>query len=126
MNNDADMADISLVKTRWKKLRLKEVVLFSVLSMLLLVGAWLVFREKTQTTYTASTDTEKRLVAILENIDGVGEVDVMLSSGEDGEKGVVIVCEGAKDIRVLISVREAAATALGIQQKNVKIYLKKD
>lgn len=126
MNNDAGMSDISLIKTRWKKLRLKEVVLFSVLSILLLVGAWLVFSEQTQTTHTASTDTEKRLVAILENIDGVGEVDVMLSSAEDGEKGVVIVCEGANDIRVLISVREAAATALGIQQKNVKIYLKKD
>ena len=126
MNKEIDVADVSFVKTRWKKLRLKEVVLFAVLSILLLIGAWLVFSEKTPTSHTASTDTEKRLVAILEKIEGVGEVEVMLSDTEDGEKGAVIVCEGANDIRVLISVREAAATALGIQQKNVKIYLKKD
>jgi hypothetical protein len=126
LNKKIEAEDVLLVKTRWKKLRLKEVVLLSILSILLLIGAWLVFSEKTSTTYTASTDTEKRLVAILEKIEGVGEVDVMLSDTEDGERGAVIVCEGANDIRVLISVREAAATALGVQQKNVKIYLKKD
>ena len=126
MNKKIEAKDVLLVKTRWKKLRLKEVVLLSILSILLLIGAWLVFSEKTSTTYTASTDTEKRLVAILEKIEGVGEVEVMLSDTEDGERGAVIVCEGANDIRVLISVREAVATALGVQQKNVKIYLKKD
>jgi hypothetical protein len=126
LNKKNEAEDVLLVKTRWKKLRLKEVVLLSILSIFLLIGAWLVFSEKTSTTYTASTDTEKRLVAILEKIEGVGEVEVMLSDTEDGERGAVIVCEGANDIRVLISVREAAATALGVQQKNVKIYLKKD
>ena len=89
-------------------------------------GAWLVFGKDETTANTASTDTEKRLAAILGDIDGVGEVEVMLSDTDEGEKGVVIVCQGAKDIVVLLSVREAAATALGIQQKNVKIYLKKD
>ena len=48
----------------------------------------------------------------------------MISDGETNEKGVVIVCEGANNISVLIDVREAAATALGINQQNVKIYLK--
>ena len=45
---------------------------------------------------------------------------------EDEVKSVVVVCEGAKDIRVVMEVREAVATALNTQQKSVKIYLKKD
>lgn len=126
MNKERDTFDLSTIKTRWKRLRLKEVALVTILSVLLLGGAWLVFGKENTQTSMSSSDTEKRLAAILADIDGVGEVEVMLSDTEDGEKGVVIVCEGANDIRVLISVREAAATALGIQQKNVKIYLKKD
>ncbi len=126
MNKERDTFDLSTIKTRWKRLRLKEVALVAILSVLLLGGAWLVFGKENTQTSMSSSDTEKRLAAILADIDGVGEVEVMLSDTEDGEKGVVIVCEGANDIRVLISVREAAATALGIQQKNVKIYLKKD
>ena len=126
MNKERDTFDLSTIKTRWKRLRLKEVALVAILSVLLLGGAWLVLGKENTQTSMSSSDTEKRLAAILADIDGVGEVEVMLSDTEDGEKGVVIVCEGANDIRVLISVREAAATALGIQQKNVKIYLKKD
>ena len=126
MNKEMVISEPSSMKMRWKKLRLKEIALISILSVLLLGGAWLVFGKDEEKVSATSTDTEKRLAAILEDMDGVGEVEVMLSDTEDGERGVVIVCQGAKDISVLLSVREAAATALGIQQKNVKIYLKKD
>ena len=126
MNNEIVITEPSSMKMRWKKMRLKEIGLLFILSVLLLGGAWLVFGKDETTANTASTDTEKRLAAILGDIGGVGEVEVMLSDTDEGEKGVVIVCQGAKDIVVLLSVREAAATALGIQQKNVKIYLKKD
>ena len=114
-------------RMKLKRLKYKEVLLFTVLAALLLFAAWKVFGAADKTTQTtALSETEKKLVAILENIDGVGEAEVMVSETEDGEKSAVIVCEGARDIRVLIAVREAVATALGTAQKNVKIYLKKD
>lgn len=112
---------------KFKKLKYKEVLLFTILAVLLFFSAWKVFgvTDKTAQT-TALSETEKKLIAILENIDGVGDAEVMVSETEDGEKSAVIVCEGARDIQVLITVREAVATALGTAQKNVKIYLKKD
>lgn len=115
-------------KIKLKKLKLKEVVLFSILAMFLLFAAWKVFGNTNNSAKqtVALSETEKKLISILENIDGVGEANVMVSETEEGEKCAVIVCEGAENIRVLIAVREAAATALGTAQKNVKIYLKKD
>ena len=44
---------------------------------------------------------------------------------EDGVQSVVVVCDGANDLRVVLNVREAVASALGTQEKNVKIYQKK-
>lgn len=115
-------------KIKLKKLKLKEVVLFSILAMFLLFAAWKVFGDTNNSAKqtVVLSETEKKLISILENIDGVGEANVMVSETEEGEKCAVIVCEGAENIRVLIAVREAAATALGTAQKNVKIYLKKD
>lgn len=115
-------------KIKLKKLKLKEVVLFSILAMFLLFAAWKVFGDTNNSAKqtVVLSETEKKLISILENIDGVGEANVMVSETEEGEKCAVIVCEGAENIRVLITVREAAATALGTAQKNVKIYLKKD
>lgn len=115
-------------KSKLKKLKLREVVLFSILATFLLFAAWKVFgnADNSAKQTTALSEMEKKLISILENIDGVGEADVMVSETEEGEKCAVIVCEGAENIRVLIAVREAAATALGTAQKNVKIYLKKD
>ena len=127
MNNIISQSNLSKLKMKWKRLRLKEIVLFSILAILLLFAAWKVFGdESTPTSVAAKTGTEQKLVSILECIDGVGEVDVMVTETEDGEKSAVIVCQGAKDIQVLIDVREAAATALGANQKNIKVYLKKD
>jgi hypothetical protein len=109
-----------------KKLQFKEVGLFFILAIFLLLAAWRVFGGSAEKTTVSMNATEQKLALILENIDGVGVAEVMVSETESGEKGAVIVCEGANDIRVLIAVREAVATALGTAQKNVKIYLKKD
>ncbi|MBQ8374631.1 MAG: hypothetical protein IJX98_03520 [Clostridia bacterium] len=114
----------------WKKqkgkIKWKEILLVGGLAVLLGIAAWQVFLNPTaEEVAQVRSDEESRLITILENIDGVGKADVMISAAETGERGVVIVCEGANDISVLIDVREAAATALGIEQKQVKIYLKK-
>ena len=71
------------------------------------------------------TETERKISLLLEEIEGVGKASVMVCETEEGILGAVVVCEGANDIRVNINVREAVATALGTEEKAVKIYLKK-
>ena len=72
------------------------------------------------------SDTERRVDRLIEQIEGVGEAEVMICQTEDGVKSVVVVCEGGNDLQVIVRVREAVAAALGTEEKAVKIYVKKE
>jgi len=105
----------------------KKILEFAVIAVvaiaLCLAVAW-AFGKEDSKEIGGWTEEEIRLVSILENIDGVGEAEVMIGLTEDGERRVVVVCDGANRISVLMDVREAAANALGIEEKFVKVYLK--
>ena len=105
--------------------KLIQIGLFACLAFALCIAVQQAFFKEDKTSYAYENTEEAKLVAILENIAGVGEAEVMIGVYENGERGVVIVCEGANDLSVLMDVREVASIALGIEQKNVKVYLKK-
>lgn len=107
--------------------KIKEATILAVLAVVLLVTAWFVFRGGGSTNTAATmSDTEAKVARILEEIDGVGEANVIVCETKEGIESVVVVCEGAQDIRVVMNVREAVAAALGTSEKSVKIYLKKE
>lgn len=114
----------------WKKprnfSRIKDVLIVGGLALALLIAVWKVFyTDDTPTINVSSTQTEERVGRLLQSIDGVGDAEVAIYETEEGVQSVVVVCDGANDLKVVLSVREAVATALGTQEKNVKIYLKK-
>lgn len=106
--------------------KLRDALLLSFLALLLVVAIWRIFyadgTDKDAEGKTLRTENEQALAILLEKIDGVGEADVVISEDKNGVKSVVVVCEGASDIRVNIEVREAAAAAVGTEEKNVKVY----
>lgn len=107
--------------------KIKDVLLLGVLGLVLCVAIWLVFTDGETVFSTARqySEAESKLVALLEEMDGVGKAEVMVCETDEGILGAVIVCDGAKDLQVNMQIREAVATALGTSQSNVKIYLKK-
>ncbi|MBE7088185.1 MAG: hypothetical protein E7370_01480 [Clostridiales bacterium] len=73
--------------------------------------------------FTQKTQTEIKLASILSNIKGVGQSDVMINEGEDGEIcGVVIVCTGADNIMVRNDILNAVSTALKVEKNLIAIY----
>ena len=99
------------------------------LAMLLFYTAWKIFQTEEATAggaYASMSENEKKVMRILQEIDGVGEANVVVCETEDGVTGVVVVCDGAKNLRVIMDVREAVAAALDTEEKAVKIYLKKE
>ena len=113
----------------WKRIdgRIKDILLLSVLGLGLFFASWKIFHteENVAVNATVSSETENKVMRLLEEMEGVGEASVMICESEEGIRSVVVVCDGANDLRVLIKVRDAVAAALGTEEKAVKIYLKK-
>ncbi len=115
---------------KWKKNarsgKIKEVLVIGGLAIALLLAVWNVFFTGDKVSVAGTqTPAEEKVSRLLEQIHGVGKADVAICETEDGVQSVVVVCEGANDLQVLMNVREAVASAVGTQEKNVKIYLKK-
>ena len=108
--------------------RIKDILLLSILGLGLFFASWQIFHtEESITTHSnLSNEAENKVIRLLEEMEGVGEASVMICESEEGVQSVVVVCDGAKDLRVLMNVREAVAAALGTDENAVKIYLKKE
>ncbi len=107
--------------------RIKDFLIVIGLALILGVSVWNVFYNDEPIQATgAMNETEQKISRLLTQIDGVGVAEVMIYQSEEGETSAVVVCDGAKDFQVLICIREAVATALGTEEKAVKVYLKKD
>ena len=84
----------------------------------------------TQSTDEIQSSLERRLQNILENVEGVGEVKVMLMteeqqgiyrSGETEVRGVLIAAEGASDPVVVQKIQQAVMALFQIKAHKIKI-----
>ncbi len=124
---EVETPKISAAFHRWNG-RIKDVILLCALGAVLVLSAWQAFHSEDaqETAAIGATEAEIKVMRLLEEIDGVGEANVIVGEYDGEVKSVVVVCEGAKDLRVVMNVREAVAAALGTEEKAVKIYLKKE
>lgn len=124
---DAAKKEISSLLKRLEY-KMKDGVFLIILGIVVVIVAWLVFHEEKKVTDVPSyaTEAETKVLRLLEEIDGVGEASVIIYEKEGDVENVVVVCEGANDLRVVMNVREAVSSALGTEEKSVKIYLKKE
>ena len=108
--------------------KMKDVALVMVLGFMVVFAAWQIFHadETKESAVVHTTETEAKLLQLLEEIDGVGDANVIIYEKDEEIESVVVVCEGANNLRVVMNIREMVSTALGTEQKSVKIYLKKE
>ena len=103
--------------------------MLAILAFALLFAAWKIFHgdaPQDNTVNVLGTENEQKVARVLEEIEGVGEAEVIVYEDESGVKSVVVVCEGANNFSVVMDVREAVAAALGTKESAVKIYQKKN
>ena len=65
---------------------------------------------------------EKRMEAVLSQVDGAGRVRVLVSRTDEGAAtGAVIVAEGAHSVRVLLELQRAAKALLGLELDQIEV-----
>lgn len=64
------------------------------------------------------TEQESRLISVLQKIDGVGQVDVMIS--EDAS-GVLVVAEGADNLNASLRIQYAVQALLDCEASQIEI-----
>ncbi len=127
MNNAAASPTKKVIQHLRNNKRIKDVLLLAVLALVILFAAWkLFYADKSDDADVFLTQTELKVAKLLENIQGVGDADVVVCETEDGVRSVVVVCDGANDLQVVMHIREAVAAAVGTDEKSIKIYLKKE
>ncbi|MBQ4542570.1 MAG: hypothetical protein IJA19_00225 [Clostridia bacterium] len=66
--------------------------------------------------------TEERFIEVIKNVQGVGNVEIVVNYGEDGKvEGAVIVAEGAGNSTVKKQITDAAATAFGVSSYKIQV-----
>lgn len=69
-----------------------------------------------------STELEKRLVTILEGMEGVGKVTVMITSSNDKTvEGVAIVAEGGGNSVVIRNITEVVEALFDVETHKIKV-----
>lgn len=104
----------------------KKIIIVVVL-IIVLIGTIYFINKSGNTAATSApvsgkSETEAKLTSILQRMDGVGEVDVMITESENGIEGVVVVCAGANNIMTKNDILNAVSTALKIDKKIIAIY----
>ena len=71
----------------------------------------------------SATPMEKRMEGVLSQIDGAGKVKVMVREDKDEIVGVLVVCEGARDVGVRLRIQKAVNTLLAIDNDRIDVAL---
>ena len=73
---------------------------------------------------TVKTEQEEKLAGILSEMEGAGEVEVIIF-GKDDATGVLVLAEGADDPIVKIKIKQAVKTVMQTDDSKIKIEKKK-
>ena len=72
-------------------------------------------------TYAAGS-VEERLAHVLSQIAGAGQVEVLVTEGDQGVLGVLVVADGAQELSVRTELMRAAMTALDVPADAVEVF----
>lgn len=114
-----------------KDKRFRRTALICVIALLMLATCYFVSINKTEKSSISvdaskpvvASEKEKKLCAILSEIEGVGAINAYITEDGAGNAiSAILVLEGADSISVRMDVLNITAQALGVNPKKVSIY----
>lgn len=94
-------------------------IIFAVIILLIYLSS----TNLTSTSKSSSTNLESRLETILSDIDGAGNVSVLINDSNDQIDGVIVVASGADNVFVKMNILKAVETVLKIPTAQIEILV---
>lgn len=89
---------------------------------LMIIAAAILLLQFQPSAQDTQTELESRLSSILRQIEGVGNVRVMIVQREDEDaQGVLVVADGADDAGVCLRIQYAVTTLLGVESSEIEV-----
>ncbi|GEM_PF-5820876 len=105
-----------------------KVILFALLllGLVLVLASYLLPKEEpvSASSLRTQSETEERLSVVLSEIEGAGNVEVLLTEDETGVIGAIIVAEGGEKLTVQIDLIRACCAALQLPAEAVSVFEK--
>lgn len=95
-------------------------VIFAVIVLLIYLSS---VNPVKRTQSSASTNLEMRLESILSDIEGAGNVSVLINNTDNQIDGVIIVASGADNVFVKMNILKAVETVLKIPTAQIEILV---
>lgn len=95
-------------------------VIFAVIVLLIYLSS---VNPVKRTQSSASTNLETRLESILSDIEGAGNVSVLINNTDNQIDGVIIVASGADNVFVKMNILKAVETVLKIPTAQIEILV---
>lgn len=95
-------------------------VIFAVIVLLIYLSS---INPVKRTQSSASTNLETRLESILSDIEGAGNVSVLINNTDNQIDGVIIVASGADNVFVKMNILKAVETVLKIPTAQIEILV---
>lgn len=116
------LKSLPIVKKLGKIKNLQLIAAVLIIAVALVIYSNVALKSESETAVESTmTEEEERLSNILENIDGAGEVEVMISRKGDEVVGILVIAEGADDISVILKLQRATVSAMGVDKSVVEI-----
>ncbi len=116
------LKSLPIVKKLGKIKNLQLIAAVLIIAVALVIYSNVALKSESETAAESTmTEEEERLSNILENIDGAGEVEVMISRKGDEVVGILVIAEGADDISVILKLQRATVSAMGVDKSVVEI-----
>lgn len=108
---------------RFKSIKHIEIIIAVIFAVIVLLIYLSSVNPVQKTQSSVGTNLETRLESILSDIEGAGNVSVLINNTDNQIDGVIIVASGADDVFVKMNILKAVETVLKIPTAQIEILV---
>lgn len=125
MSENQKWYDKIAIIQKLKNIKHIEIIIAVIFGIIIFLIYFSTINSTSTQTNSSQTEFEQRLCAILDDIEGAGNVSVFVNTSESTNEiiGIIIVSSGAGQTKVRLEILKAVQTVLSVPTTNIEILV---